>query len=87
MMKYKQMELPLAEVAQTPKQAEETLPPNWWTWVEPCVWTESMSNALLKGVKGGKWSDHKTWPNAYFAKLGLFSLDKAFREALFPLRR
>jgi len=26
-----------------------------WPWVEPCVWTERMLDALERGVKGGKW--------------------------------
>jgi RNA-directed DNA polymerase len=26
-----------------------------WTWVEPSVWTERMLQALVNGVKGGKW--------------------------------
>lgn len=49
------------------KQAEEThydqaaeadLPHSqtdrWW-WVEPCIWSKRMLNALETGVKGGKW--------------------------------
>jgi len=54
MTKVLQMELNLAKVVGTPIQAKEALPPDWWSWVEPCVWTKSMSNALIKGVKGGK---------------------------------
>jgi RNA-directed DNA polymerase len=48
---------------QTERQPEE-VPPGAkrsgeahpeWGWVEPSVWTERMLDALLKGVKGGKW--------------------------------
>ena len=39
-----------------------------WTWVESSVWTDCMLTALENGVKGG---------NAYFAELGLFSLERA----------
>lgn len=29
--------------------------PARWAWVEPSVWTERMLQALVNGVKGGKW--------------------------------
>jgi RNA-directed DNA polymerase len=39
-------------------RAEESFPrvssDRWW-WVERCIWTERMLNALEAGVKGGKW--------------------------------
>lgn len=38
---------------QRPKQAREA--DDRWSWVERCVWTDSMLTALEKGVKGGKW--------------------------------
>ena len=46
-----------------------------WAWTEPAVWTERMLIALENGVKGN------VWPNAYFAKQGLFSLATAHAEA------
>jgi hypothetical protein len=52
-----------------------------WAWVEPTVWTERMLAALEQGVKGGKW------PNAYFARHGLFSLATAHAEACQSSRR
>ena len=35
------------------KQSGETRPE--WGWVEPSVWTDRMLDALVNGVKGGKW--------------------------------
>jgi len=49
-----------------------------------------MLEALEEGVKGGKWFsliDHQRWPNAYFAKLGLFSLAAAREMAVQSARR
>ena len=34
----------------------------------------------------GRGSDHQRWPNAYFAKLGLFSMSAAWEEAISPQR-
>ena len=51
-----------------------------WSWTESTVWTDRMLTALENGVKGGKWFsliDHQRWPNAFFAELGLFSLERA----------
>jgi len=50
-------------------------------WVEPTVWTERMLAALQKGVKGGKWFSMNRWPNAFFAKQGLYSLKAAHELA------
>jgi RNA-directed DNA polymerase len=36
------------------KRAGETVPSRW-DWVEPCVWTKRMLQALEQGVKGGRW--------------------------------
>lgn len=36
------------------KRAGDTLRSRW-DWVEPCVWTDRMLQALEKGVKGGRW--------------------------------
>ena len=41
------------EVPERAKPSGETRPE--WGWVEPCVWTERMLEALENGVKGGKW--------------------------------
>ncbi len=62
------------------KQDEEIY--GHWPWVERSVWSERMLQALEDGVKGGKWfslkkDNLKRWPNAYFEKHGLFSLEKA----------
>jgi RNA-directed DNA polymerase len=40
---------PSEAVAATPKRAEDT------TWMEASVWTPRMVEALVHGVKGGKW--------------------------------
>ena len=48
-----------------------------WRWLEASIWTKGMLTALGNGVKGGKYEDHKKWPNAYFAKLGLFTMAEA----------
>ena len=72
-----------AAVAGKPKQAGEAPIRERWGWAEPSVWTERMLTALEEGVKGGKWFslmdsfDHRLWPNAYFAGLGLFTLTTA----------
>jgi RNA-directed DNA polymerase len=36
------------------RPAGETAQPRWG-WVEPCVWTQRMLQALEKGVQGGRW--------------------------------
>ena len=41
------------EVPERTKQSGEARPD--WAWAEPCVWTERMLEALVNGVKGGKW--------------------------------
>ena len=61
-----------------------------WAWVEPEVWTDRMLTALEEGVNGGKWFsliDYQRWPNAFFAKHGLFSLTAAHALACQPARR
>jgi hypothetical protein len=55
-------------------------------WAEATIWTDRMVSALGNGVKGGKWfslvdKDHRRWPNAYFASLGLFTLSTARYQA------
>jgi len=59
-----------------------------WSGVELEIWTDKMLTALENGVKGhNKQSrgigrclhDHVRWPNYYFAKLGLFSMENARR--------
>ena len=37
-----------------------------------------------KGKGRGRGLDHRRWPNAYFAKLGLFSMYAAREEATSP---
>ena len=41
--------------------------------VEASIWSTNMLTALVNGVTGGKW----LYPNAYFAKLGLFTTHEA----------
>jgi len=48
-----QMESKPDKVPQKAKPSGETR--SDWEWVEPCVWTERMLDALVNGVKGGKW--------------------------------
>ena len=48
--------------------------PRTWSWVAASVWTERMLAALGNGVRGGKWH---SWPNAFFAEHGLFTLHEA----------
>ena len=60
-----------AAVAAAPKQAGET-PQRKVTLSlgSSAVWTERMLATLERGIEGGKW-----YPNAYFAELGLISLN------------
>ena len=69
-------------------------------WVEATVWTERTLMALEHGVKGGVWfslmdwrtrhnglgTAHQQWPNAYFAKLGLFNLTTAHALVFQPAK-
>ena len=41
--------------------------------------------AKLKGR--GRGRDHQRWPNRYFAEVGLFSLENAWREEIASLRK
>lgn len=52
-MKDTVREIPLAQVAERPKQAGDIRAR--WAWVEPAVWTDRMLTALEEGVKGGVW--------------------------------
>ena len=55
--------------------------PRTWTWVDSSVWTDRMLAALGNGVRGGRWHsliDHTRWPNAFFAKQGLFTMTEAY---------
>ena len=45
-----------------------------WSWTEASIWTDGMLVALENGVKGGKWQRIR-WPNAFFAKRGLFTME------------
>lgn len=62
------------------KQETETTAQPRWDWVEASVWTERMLAALENGVTGGKWYR----PNAFFARLGLFTLHEAHALARQP---
>jgi len=48
--------------------------PDITRWAQRAVWTDRMLSTLLEDkVRGGKWH----WPNAYFTKVGLWSLREA----------
>ena len=71
----------MSESVQVPQKAKQTeSEPAQWAWVDRAVWTERMLAALGNGVKGNKWN-HKRWPNAYFAGLGLFTMTEAQTSA------
>lgn len=54
-------------------------------------WIRMRLRSILRKRQGkrgrGRGSDHLRWPNAYFAKLGLFSLAKAHAASCQPLTR
>lgn len=54
-------------------------------------WTRMRMRSILRrriGLKGcGRGADHQRWPNAYFAKLGFFSLEAAWDKASQPSLR
>jgi hypothetical protein len=54
-------------------------PPSVTEWANRDVWTDRMLDALLTGVRGGKWL------NVYFADLGLYSLKTAHGRLSQPL--
>ena len=62
-----------------------------WARVKPSVWTVPMLTALEQGVKGGKWfrlnDTIQRWPNAFFAKQGLYSLVTAHAVVVQSSRR
>lgn len=47
------METTPSSVPEEAKQGGQPQDP--WSWVEPTVWTKRMLQALVNGVKGGKW--------------------------------
>ena len=57
-----------------------------WAWAEPGVWTDRMLAALEQGVQGGVWF-RLSWPNAFFAAQGLYSMAAAHALAGQPARR
>ena len=70
-MRKDRMEIEELKVPDTAKPTSEVRA--LWAWVEPFVWTDRMLWALEK-----EFSESKEWQtNAYFAKLGLFSLHTA----------
>ena len=72
-----------SETPAVPKRATQGVnpPERSWSWVEVSVWNERMLAALDNGVKGGKWL---SWPNAFFAELGLFTMAAARALACQP---
>ena len=61
------------------------------TWGRIDSWIRMRLRSILRkraGRKGrGRGRDHNKWPNAYFAKLGLFSLQKAWESACQSAKR
>jgi RNA-directed DNA polymerase len=61
---------------------------HWTTFQEVDGWVRGRLRSILRKHQGkrgrGRGSDHQKWPNAYFDKLGFFSLVKARRLALQP---
>ncbi len=61
---------------------------NKWTLMTIDSWLRmrlrSIQRKRRKGKGRGRGDDHHRWPNAYFAKLGLFSLSTARAEAISP---
>jgi RNA-directed DNA polymerase len=59
---------------------------HWNVFVTVDGWVRMRLRSILRkheGQKGrGRGSDHQTWPNAFFERLGLFSLEKARKLAL-----
>jgi RNA-directed DNA polymerase len=59
---------------------------HWNVFVSVDGWVRMRLRSILRkhqGKKGkGRGSDHQKWPNAYFANLGYFSLEKARGAAL-----
>lgn len=54
---------------------------HWTVLVELDGWIRMRLRSILRKHQGttgrGRGSDHQRWPNAYFARLGLFSLERA----------
>lgn len=63
---------------------------HWTTFRDLDGWVRMRLRSILRkhqGKKGrGRGNDHQKWPNAYFAKLGFFSLLKARRMIRQPQR-
>ena len=63
---------------------------NKWALMDLDSWLRMRLRSILrkrrKGRGKGRGDDHHRWPNAYFAKLGLFSLSAARAEAISPQR-
>ena len=61
---------------------------NRWLFHELDGWVRmrlrSIKRKQHKGKGRGRGLDHRRWPNAYFAKLGLFSMYTAWEEAASP---
>jgi RNA-directed DNA polymerase len=59
-----------------------------WTFVTVDRWVRMRLRSILRKRAGGQGpglgNDHKRWPNAYFAKQGLYSLEAAHAEASQP---
>ena len=63
---------------------------NKWALMDLNSWLRMRLRSILRkrrnGRGKGRGDDHHRWPNAYFAKLGLFSLSTARAEAISPHR-
>ena len=59
-----------------------------WVFKDLDQWIRMRLRSILRKRQGkrgrGRGSDHQRWPNAHFAKMGLFSMLTAYREASRP---
>ena len=77
------------ERATRARETREAMAPHQeWSWVEPRVWTARLLAALAQRVKGGKWHNliaNIRWPNAFFAKHGVFACRAPMLKYVSPL--
>ena len=56
-----------------------------WTFGRIDGWVRMRLRSILRRRRNrrgrGRGSDHQRWPNVFFARAGLFSLEQAYREA------
>ena len=67
-------ESPTGVPARANRDGETAGPADAWSWVEPTLWTPRMVQALVDGVKGGKW--YSLWDKI----IALRTLEAAFAK-------